>query len=286
MFRNLDKPMRVVLFILAAACLSCREKPDIKKQLVDTLSQAKGNFALAFKDLQTGEEILIDEHRLFHAASTMKTPVMIEVFKQKTDLTGAVAIGTEFRSIADSTYYSLSPDDDSERTLYTTPKASFGDLTEKMIVNSSNLATNILIDVVGAKNVTQSMRDLGAKNILVLRGVEDKKAYRAGLNNLVTAYDLMLIFSKIETLPGGSQMIDILLKQEFNDIIPAKLPKDVKVAHKTGWITGLHHDSGLVMLPDGRKYVLVILSDSLEDEKAAVNNMATASKMIYDYVNR
>lgn len=282
--------MRVVLVFVMIACLSCREKQDIRKQLIDTLHQAKGNFALAFKDLQTGEEILIDEHRLFHAASTMKTPVMIEMFRQshegKINLLDSIPVGTEFKSIVDSTYYSLSPDDDSETALYTTPKTTLLDLTRKMIVNSSNLATNILIDILGAKNVTRSMRDLGAKDILVLRGVEDKKAFRAGLNNLVTAYDLMIIFSKIETLPGGDQMIEILLQQEFNDIIPARLPKDVKVAHKTGWITGLHHDSGIVMLPDGRKYVLVILSDSLEDEKAAVNNMATASKMIYDYVNR
>jgi beta-lactamase class A len=153
---------------------------------------------------------------------------------------------------------------------------------KRMIINSSNLATNILIEKVGAKNVTQSMRDLGAKDIQVLRGVEDDKAFRAGLNNEVTAYDLMLIFASIVE---EKKMIDILLQQEFNDIIPAKLPKDVKVAHKTGWITGLHHDSGIVMLPDGKKYVLVILSDSLEDEKAAVDKMATVSQMIYQSLN-
>jgi beta-lactamase class A len=82
---------------------------------------------------------------------------------------------------------------------------------------------------------------------------------------------------------GSDDMVRILLDQKFNDIIPARLPKDVKVAHKTGWITGLHHDSALVILPDGRKYVLVILSDELEDEAAGVEAMAAASKMIYDY---
>lgn len=264
---------------------SCQNKEGLTKQLTSTLNQTKGNFALAFKDLQTGEEILINEHRLFHAASTMKTPVMIEVFKQaragKFSLQDSLPVKTEFNSIVDSTF-SLSPDQDSEVTLYTVSKTTIADLTKKMIVSSSNLATNLLIELVGAKNVTQSMRDLGAKDILVLRGVEDGKAYRAGLNNKVTAYDLMLIFSSIV---DEKEMIDILLQQEFNTIIPAKLPKDVKVAHKTGWITGLNHDSGIVILPDGRKYVLVILSDSLEDEKAAIENMATASKVIYDHVN-
>jgi len=278
------KPLCILL--IAVIFCSCNKKQDITKELADTLHQAKGNFALAFKDLQTGEEILIDEHRLFHAASTMKTPVMIEVFKQaragKFSLEDSIPIKTTFNSIVDSTF-SLSPSDDSEATLYTTKKTTIADLTRKMIVSSSNLATNILIELVDAKNVTQSMRDLGANDIQVLRGVEDGKAFRAGLNNKVTAYDLMLIFSKIV---NEKEMIDILLGQEFNDIIPAKLPKDVKVAHKTGWITGLHHDSGIVMLPDGRKYVLVLLSDSLEDEDAGVRQMATASKMIYDYVNK
>jgi len=277
-----------ILLIAAIAFCSCGKKADITKALTDTLHVAKGNFALAFKDLQTGEEILINEHRLFHAASTMKTPVMIEVFKQAKagnfSLEDSIEIDTTFNSIVDSTF-SLSPGDDSETELYTVvgQKRPISELVYKMIILSSNLATNLLIDLVGAKNVTQSMRELGANNIQVLRGVEDGKAFRAGLNNKVTAYDLMVIFDAIK---DEKEMIDILLDQKFNEIIPARLPADVKVAHKTGWITGLHHDSALIILPDGRRYVLVTLSDSLTDEDAGVRQMATASKMIYDYVNR
>jgi beta-lactamase class A len=278
------KPFAILLIVIALS--SCNKKQDIAAQITDTLAQTKGNFALAFKDLQTGEEILINEHRLFHAASTMKTPVMIEVFKQeragKFSMKDSIPIKTEFNSIVEGTF-SLSPGDDSETTLYTIKKATIADLTEKMIVSSSNLATNLLIELVGAENVTQSMRDLGAKDVQVLRGVEDGKAFRAGLNNKVTAYDLMLIFSAITT---EKDMIRILLGQQFNTIIPAMLPPDVKVAHKTGWITGLNHDSGIVMLPNGKQYVLVILSDSVQDEKAAIGNMATASRMLYDYVSR
>ncbi len=142
-----------------------------------------------------------------------------------------------------------------------------------MIINSSNLATNVLIEKVGAKSVTQSMRELGANDIEILRGVEDNKAFEAGLNNKVTAYDLMLVY---ESIVDNKEMIDILLQQEFNKIIPAKLPKDVKVAHKPGWITGVEHDAGIVILPDGRKYVLVILS-----ENVAIEDLTTASLLIY-----
>jgi beta-lactamase class A len=81
-------------------------------------------------------------------------------------------------------------------------------------------------------------------------------------------------------------MIKILSQQEHNNIIPAELPKDVKVAHKTGWITGVQHDSGIVILPDGRRYVLVLLSKNLQDEKSAVKAMAHVSRMIYDFVTQ
>ena len=79
-------------------------------------------------------------------------------------------------------------------------------------------------------------------------------------------------------------MIKILLDQQFNSIIPAQLPKDVKVAHKTGSITGVHHDSGIVFLPDGRKYVLVILSKNLKNDLAATQAMASVSKLVYNYM--
>ncbi|HUP11537.1 MAG TPA: serine hydrolase, partial [Niastella sp.] len=104
-----------------------------------------------------------------------------------------------------------------------------------------------------------------------------------------TALDLMTIFDKIATgqavnSASSKEMIHILLDQHFNDMIPALLPKDVKVAHKTGNITGVLHDSGIVILPDGHQYVLVLLSADIKDEKAVKGAMATVSKLIYQYV--
>ena len=157
-----------------------------------------------------------------------------------------------------------------------------------MITYSSNLATNIVIDLVDAKKVTQTMRELGAPHIEVLRGVEDIKAYRQGLSNTTTAYDLMMIFEKlgrgeVVSETASQEMIDILLDQHFNDAIPALLPEDVKVAHKTGWITRVRHDSGLVILPDGRQYALVLLSKDCESDELTTEIMANVSKMIYDF---
>src|SRR5690606_6667087 len=132
-------------------------------------------------------------------------------------------------------------------------------------------------------------RKLGAQDIMVLRGVEDIEAYEAGLSNTTTAYDLLLLFEKLAegnyiSEAANEEMLAILLQQQFNDIIPALLPEGTQVAHKTGSITGVQHDSGLVLLPDGRKYVLVLLSDELEDPKQGVATLAKLSRLIYDHV--
>jgi beta-lactamase class A len=292
---------RLLLFALFASILTgCDKKEDVeslKKRITEEFSKQEGTFALAFKDLETGEEIVLNEHELFHAASTMKTPVMAEVYKQaaegKFSLKDSIYIKNEFTSIFDGSKYSIDPAVDSDTLLYKEigKKHTVYSLMYDMIAVSSNLATNLIIELVDAKNVTNTLRTIGAQDILVLRGVEDTKAYEAGMVNKVTAYDLMLLFEKIDqeeliNAEASMEMMDILLDQKFNDIIPAKLPKEVKVAHKTGEITGVRHDSGIVYLPNGKKYVLILLSKELKDERAGVEAMANVSEMIYHYVNQ
>lgn len=268
---------------------------QLLKDIQNELGKQKGVFAFAFTNLQTKEKIVWNEGETFHAASTMKTPVMIEIFKQvaagKYSLSDKVTIKNEFRSIVDSSIYNLNPADDSQQDLYKLvgTQLPLSELVYQMIIMSSNLATNILMEMVDGKKVTQTMRELGAKDIMVLRGVEDQKAYDKGLSNTTTAYDLMVIFNqmaegKIINQKACDEMIRILLDQKHNTMIPALLPKEVKVAHKTGTITGVHHDSGIVFLPDGRKYTLVILSKKMENEPAATAAMARVSEMIYQYV--
>lgn len=267
----------------------------LKENITDTLSKQPGVFAVAFKDLQTGKTLYINEHEIFHAASTMKLPVLIEAFKQiaagKMSLKDSLTIVNEFKSIADSSVFSLSPTDDSEFELYKHlgEKATLYDLLYQMIISSSNLATNIMIDKLGAANVTATIRTYGANDIKVLRGVEDGKAYEKGMNNVISAYDLGLLFEKMAAgktvnKNASEAMVKILLDQKFNDLIPAKLPAGVKVAHKTGFFTSVHHDAGIVFLPNGKKYVLALLSKNLTDDKAGVEAMATVSEMIYNYV--
>jgi beta-lactamase class A len=269
-------------------------REEASQQIEKILSKPKGTFAVAYKDLLTGEEILINEHLLFHAASTMKTPVMAEVYRQvaagKFSLKDSILIKNEFVSILDSSSFSITRESDSDTLIYDHigEKRTVYSLMYDMIIISSNLATNLVVELVDAKNVTQTMRSIGANDIQILRGVEDTKAYEAGMNNQVTAYDLMLLFEKIDkeevvNAEASMAMMDILLDQKFNDIIPAKLPAEVKVAHKTGSITAVRHDSGIVFLPDGKKYILVLLSKDLEDEDAGVQAMADVSEVLYHY---
>jgi beta-lactamase class A len=259
------------------------------------LSKEKGKFAVAFKNLDNGETLLINEREVFHAASTMKTPVMVEVFKQagqgRFSLNDSLVLKNEFKSIVDGSAFSLSASDDSEQELYNHlgAKRTINELVYDMIISSSNLATNVIIELVDAKRVTASMRSLGANDILVLRGVEDNKAFEKGMNNVTTAYDLMLMFEGIArhllvSDSASAAMEKILLDQKFNEIIPAHLPSQVRVAHKTGTISGVQHDSGIVILPNGKKYVLVILSKELEDDESAIKAMANVSKAIYQHV--
>lgn len=282
------------LFLLCA-CSNRMTLNKLKDDISSKLAEHPGDFAVAFKDLTTGDSLLINEQTFFHAASTMKTPVMIEVYKQAAagtfNLNDSITLRNEFKSIVDSSSFSLNANDDSEKELYNHlgEKRTLYSLVYDMIISSSNLATNMVIELVNARKVTQTMRQLGANRIQVLRGVEDSKAFAKGLNNVTTANDLKVIFEKMargEIVDSASSqaMVKILLDQQFNEIIPARLPKDVKVAHKTGNITNVLHDSGIVLLPNGKKYVLVLLSKNLQKEEQAKKAMAEVSEMIYKYV--
>lgn len=289
--------MITVILVLASCSSSKKAMQTVSDNIKAKFATQPGTYALAFKNLQTGEEWGINDRIVFHAASTMKVPVMYEVFRQaaagKFSLHDSIVLKNEFKSIVDGSPFSLSADDDSEGELYKHPgeKRTISSLVYQMIIVSSNFATNLIIDLVGATNVMNTMRELGINDMQVLRGVEDSKAFAKGMNNTTTAHDLLLLFDVIDKNKGvnkeaSQQMISILLDQHFNEIIPAQLPAGVKVAHKTGSITGVQHDGGIVYLPDGRKYILVLLAKEIKNVDASVQMMAEVSKIVYDYFDK
>jgi beta-lactamase class A len=222
----------------------------------------------------------------------MKVPVMLGVFEAITRgelrLDQPVPVRNEFTSILDGSGYSLEAREDSDKSLYDLigQDVPLEELVRRMIVRSSNLATNLVIERIGAPRVMALMKQIGANDIQVLRGVEDDKAYHAGMNNTTTAHDLMVIFRTIAeggaiSLEASAKMTDILLAQEHNDGIPAGLPPGTRVAHKTGSITAISHDAGIVYRPDGSGYVLVVLTRGFQDGDEAQRVIADISRAFW-----
>jgi beta-lactamase class A len=250
--------------------------------------------AVAWRSLDGADELLIDADTPFHAASTMKLAVMIELFRQAhaggRALDEAVPIRNEFRSIVDGSLYALSEGDDSDREVYAAAGTSMSArrLCELMITVSSNFATNLLIERLGVDNIRQTVSRLGAEGLQVLRGVEDAKAFARGLNNSTTARALLVL---LETIASGRavapaadrEMIDILKRQQFRDAIPAGLPPGVAVAHKTGNITRIHHDAAIVFA--ARPYVLVVLVRGIAEQKESARLIAAISRAAYQQIN-
>jgi beta-lactamase class A len=266
---------------------------DLRMRLEQRVAQTAGALVgLSYIDLRTGESVHLNADTSFHAASTMKVPVMIELFRQvdrgELRLDQGVVLRNEFRSIVDGSPYSLSAGDDSDSLVYTwigTP-VPLGVLLERMIIRSSNLATNALIELVDARKADATAKSLGASNIRVLRGVEDGKAYAQGLSNSTTSRDMAVLMAAIEQGRAASaantqRMRDILLRQEFNDEIPAGVPPGTKVAHKTGSITAHRHDAAIVYPPHGSPYVLVVLTRGIRDGKIASQLIADLSRLVW-----
>jgi beta-lactamase class A len=247
---------------------------------------------LAYIDPAAGDSLFRNADSTFHAASTMKVPVMIELYRRAAaggfTMNQGLLIVNRFASIVDGSHYALDIGSDSDTTLYARigQRVTVDTLLRLMITRSSNLATNTLIALVGADQVTRTMRRLGAARMQVLRGVEDGKAFDRGLNNTTTARDLAIVLRSIESGAAASaaatrEMRDILLAQEFNERIPAGLPAGVRVAHKTGEITSHSHDAGIVYPPARAPYVLVVLTRGIRDDRIASKLIADLSAMIY-----
>ena len=273
-----------------------RERSGDVRAKLNELIQKSGaeTVGVAFYDLASGVEILINEDASLHAASTMKVPVMMELYRQtaagKFSLDDRIVIKNDFVSIADGSRYAISVGDDSEPSFYKRigETETLRELMRLMIVMSSNLATNILIEKVGADNVMQLMRELGAERIQVRRGVEDSKAFERGLNNTTTARDLMLLLramaeGRAVSKAASEEMIRVLTGQQFNEGIPAGVPRQAKVAHKTGSITRIYHDAAIVYPPGRKPYVLVVLTRGLADQKRAHRLTADISRQLYQF---
>ena len=219
-----------------------------------------------------------------YAASTMKLPLLVAALRRhesgELDLDHPVTVHNRFASAADGSAFSLDRADDQDDETWAAlgEQRTLRTLAEHMTVKSGNLATNLVLEHVGAGAVAEVLSDAGASPTTVLtRGIEDAVAREAGLDNLVTAEDLGRVLCRVRP-----SVEEVLARQEHRDGIPAGLPEGTYVANKTGWVDGVTHDVALVR-PDGRPaYVLVVLTTVDVSEDDAHRCIAGISRAVWD----
>ena len=254
------------------------------------IQKSGAEVAVAFRTLDGRTQWLRGADESFHAASTMKVAVLIELYDQvhvgRVHLDEPLAIRNEFHSLVDGSPYRLDPNDDSETELYRAigQKRTLGELSELMITVSSNLATNLLMDKLGVDNIRAGVHALGADGMNVRRDLEDSKAFQQGLNNTTTAKALLRLMEAIAQGQAVSkecsrEMLAVLERQTINDRIPAGLPPGTRIAHKTGEITGISHDAAIVFAP--RPFVLVVLTRGMAKPQEASALIAEITRQLY-----
>jgi beta-lactamase class A len=266
-------------------------RQEIEK--IESESHAKA-IAVAVHDTETSFDFRYKADRWFHAASTIKVPILLGVFDSiahgKLLPHSRIHVRNRFLSVVEGVPFRVESDRDSNSDVH----AAIGkmlrveDLAHHMIATSSNLATNLLLDVVGLEAVQKTLKDLKVdEGIDIKRGVEDELAFEQGIFSSVTADGLLRILlllteGKAFSPTLSRRMMDILHSQEFNRGIPARLPKGTRVAHKTGEISTMAHDAGVVYLPDRRPYVVVILTEWDVDASGRSEAIAAISHAVYE----
>jgi beta-lactamase class A len=247
---------------------------------------------ISFWDAQTTIQWSYNADHYFHAASTMKLAVLLGVFRQinrgELALDSPVHVRNRFTSIVNQEPFMLDLGSDADPDVYGQlgKTLTVRELAYWMITKSSNLATNLLVDVVGIETIQHALDELAIDGVRILRGVEDQAAFDAGLNNEVTANGLLKVLrviaeGKAYSEDASREILTIMLDQQYRSGIPAGLPKAARVAHKTGTISTVHHDAGIVFLEGRKPYVLVILTQFSADTTRGTA-VADVSRDIYN----
>jgi beta-lactamase class A len=270
------------------------DQPDeLRSRFAELEDKSKARaIAIALDDLETGAQFHYHADRWFHAASTIKVAILLGVYGAiyRGDLLpqSRVHVRNRFLSAYDGTPYRVSVDRDANsvvhREIGRTLRVS--ELAEHMIASSSNLATNLLLDLVGLDVLQRTLDGFGIQGIDLRRGVEDELAFEHGINNRVTANGLVSLLRLIGegrafNAELSHDMLEVLHAQQFKSGIPAGLPREARVAHKTGDISTIAHDAGLVYLPDRKPYALAVLTEWEPSTQGRSATIAAASYLAY-----
>ena len=267
---------------------------ETKLQNLEARSQARA-LSVAMLDLATGDSFGYKADRWYHAASTIKLAVLLGLFaavhQGRYVLEARLHVRNRFRSAFDGSAFRVQSERDADSAVQSAVGRTMrlGELARNMIIRSSNLATNLLLDLLGIEFLQRTLDELGLKGIDLIRGVEDELAFENGINNRVTADGLVQLLRVIAEERAFStelsrRMIDILHEQEFRSGIPAGLPSGARVAHKTGEISTIAHDAGVVYLPKRPPYIVAILTEWEPGITGRSATIAAASYMVYEHV--
>ena len=300
--RHIRAALRIALVALLGAC-GGGEAPvadmgsalsATRAELEEVIRSSGAEVGLYYRSLAPGgDSVAIGADVRMHAASTMKVPVMMQLYLDDQagvrSLDSTMPVTRTFRSIVDGSEFDLPPESDSDTTFYgeVGGDATIREMVDRMITWSSNLATNILIQAAEPERIAAMLHEIGADSMSVLRGVEDLRAFEAGLSNTTTARGLGAVMAGIVESDLFSEqsregMLDILSRQHFVGGIPAGVPEGVRVANKTGWITGINHDAALVFPPDEAPYVLVVMVRGHPDEDQGEAMTAELSRIVWE----
>jgi beta-lactamase class A len=289
---------RLLLVLVLSGCASAPRAPDpLREAVFAALAPAGGEWAVYFKDLQTGEELAHRADDEFHPASTLKIWVMIKVFQDVED--GKYSLDDECEVVR--TFPSAARKDPRPFVVEPTSKrvaAAVGgrmkvrDLVEAMITVSDNLATNVLIGRAGGTEaINARLRAFGVTRSGVRRYIMDTRAFEEGLSSSATVRDFgraleLLARGELVSPAASRAMLGVMERLPDRSMLPARLPAGARVAHKTGAIDGVRGDVGLVTLPDGRRYVAAFLARGLRDERKAEACLAEASRLLFERARR
>ncbi len=273
--------------------MEAEEKTEtLRKACERIMSESKATaYAVAVRDYETGLRFSLNGDRRFHAASTMKVGVLLALGKAvdegRIDPADTLHVRNRFFSAVDKTPFRIDAESDGypqlHRLIGRTAKVS--DLAEWMIVSSSNLATNLLLDYLTVEYVRDVLQSAGINGVDLRRGVDDTKAHENNFNNETTADGLLELFATLRgdflSKASRERAINVLLQQRFNSMIPAPLPAHVSVAHKTGEISTACHDAGIIYLPEREPYILVVLTEVPADSNGRRETIARISEAVF-----
>ena len=252
-------------------------------------------------DYAGGEVLSVGGDVVYHAASTIKIAVLAAVAaaaeEGRFSLKDRLHVRNRFLSVADGKPYRIEPGRDANADVQAARGKSMRihDLARHMITTSSNLATNLLLELAGVRYAQELLSNCGVRGIELRRGVEDNAAFDAGMNNEVTTDGLVsllraLLNQKFAGPELTEEMLEILAAQEFNSGIPSGLPSSVReqgrIAHKTGEISTVAHDAGIIFAPDRAPVVLAICTGWEPGDGGRMETVAGITARVWEAITQ